>query len=96
VEASPRGKVDHIDAVVAKLGHEQPASVEIHGQMIDSPADMTEYNRPLQHQRLPGIGGTGRQGQKSASHGQRDGGQRGRPVSGHIGCLAISTERQIG
>ncbi|HSY86212.1 MAG TPA: hypothetical protein VLA85_06535 [Verrucomicrobiae bacterium] len=49
-------------------------AVEIHGHVIDPPADVGERNRPFQHQRLTGVGSPGHLGQRSTSkaQGERD------------------------
>jgi hypothetical protein len=70
VEESARPEIDRINAIVAELGYEQPMAAEIHGHVIDPPADMGERNRSPRHQRLTGAGSPGRRGQRGTSNAQ--------------------------
>jgi hypothetical protein len=45
-------EIDDADAVIAKLGDEQPRALAVNRQMIDATGDAFQRNAPLQHQRL--------------------------------------------
>ena len=51
VRDDARSEIDHIDAVVAKLGDQQPLAGEIDCHVVDAATDIVQRNRPFQHQR---------------------------------------------
>jgi hypothetical protein len=46
-----RCQINHADAVVAKLGNEQPLPLRIDAEVIDAAAHFTERDLRLEHQR---------------------------------------------
>src|SRR5438874_6294530 len=46
-----RCQIDHAEAVVAELGHEQPLALHIDTEVVDAAAHITERNLRLEHER---------------------------------------------